>query len=392
MLAQENSIIDADLPSTPQIFCPAPQPAFSTPPDSQAIKSMIYLILPTLSTLVSNAITAATASLQQQVEALRGELSKLTSSAPVMRPSAMAQPSTTVVAKRALSCAGVASQSPAKAQDRKARISASVKQPMTEDEIERFFTRRPLNGVVRAIIYVSGTGRRPFWQLRKPFTTAAIEQHWVQHMSFIGNNVLELVVLKDKKQAVIDRLAKWHVNIVRDFDPLCPACSATPLSEGAPLTSEGERRSAAKAALLKRIDASLATIPQSRLGLRSFLQSLRKAAAANSADIARFVNPDAAPKPTLLFDITQTKAYADQLRAGNQQVSRESNRGSPVPEASNIRMCGPSGLGTKRTLPRREDSLEAAIEHALAAQREDLTILEREGHQQPAALPSGSAQ
>ena len=84
---------------------------------------------------------------------------------------------------------------------------------MTEDEIERFFTKRPLNGVVRAIIYVSGTGRRPFWQLRKLFTTAAIEQHWVQHMSFIGNNVIELVVLNDKKQAVIDRLAKWHVNV-----------------------------------------------------------------------------------------------------------------------------------------------------------------------------------
>lgn len=396
--AQESGVIDADLPM-PQMPCPAaPEPTPSMA-GGLSVKGLLDMLLPTLSTLVSNAINAATVSLQQQVESLRGEVLKISSPAPVtIRPSAMAQPSTTGLPKQTPSYASAVNKPPAKAQDRKALIAASIKQPMTEEEVERFFTKRPLNGVMRAIIYVSGTGRRPFWQLRKFFTTAAVEQHWVQHMSFIGNNVLELVVLNDKKQTIVDRLAKWNVKVVPDFDPLSAACFTTPLSPAATAgnqpESEGERRLAAKEAFLRRVDASLAAIPQSRLGLRSFLQSLRKAIASGSASIDRFFNPDTVSKPTLVFDVTQTMAYAEQLRAANRLTTNQQvDQTSPASAPPNARVCGPSGLGAKRPpLHRREGTLEAAIEHVLTAQREDLAILEREPQHQPAALPSGSAQ
>ena len=81
-------------------------------------------------------------------------------------------------------------------------------------------------------------------------------------------------------------------------------------------------------------------------------------------------------KPTLVFDVTQAKAYAAQLRAGNQQTSRQVDQAEPVPESSNIRMRGSSGFGAKRTLQLRDGSLDAAIEHTLTAQREDTAILE----------------
>ena len=316
-----------------------------------------------LRALINSAVSSAVAhAMEEFVSSRMG-----TSGSHVDRDSAMpaiqAQPASTQV-RRPATYAGAVRQPPANDPSPPATNQAGARNrrvptraPLTNSELECFFTKKPLNGLARAILYFRGLGRRDIWQVRRLFTTLEIPAQAVQFISFIGANVAELIVLDAHKDDVVKRLAAVNVTLDPSFDPLSPrAFTDVATIERLGLTgkSEAEQAVAAKAAFVSRMDSMQKTIADHRHGLKSFLKSLRKAVA-EGAPTGHFFNPALRPVPTLSFDITKTRAVIEAMRAPARQASPPSE--SPVLGTDSV-MANPSKSSRKRPSSQVEGETE----------------------------------
>ena len=267
-------------------------------------------------------------------------------------PAIQAQPASTQ-ARRPATYAGAVRQPPANDPSPPAANQAGARNrrvptraPLTNSELECFFTKKPLNGLARAILYFRGLGRRDIWQVRRLFTTLEIPAQAVQFISFIGANVAELIVLDAHKDDVVKRLAAVNVTLDPSFDPLSPRAftdAATIERLGLTGKSEAEQAVAAKAAFVSRMDSMQRTIADHRHGLKSFLKSLRKAVA-EGAPTGHFFNPALRPVPTLSFDITKTRAVIEAMRPPTRQASPSE---SPVLGTDSV-MANPTKSSKRR--------------------------------------------
>ena len=190
-----------------------------------------------LQALINSAVSSAVARAMEEFVSHRME----TSGSHVHRDSAMpaiqAQPASTQ-ARRPATYAGAVRQPPANDPSPPATNQAGARNrrvptraPLTNSELECFFTKKPLNGLARAILYFRGLGRRDIWQVRRLFTTLEIPGQAVQFISFIGANVAELIVLESHKDDVVRRLAA--VNVTLD-----PSVGLAALQQPQPALSE----------------------------------------------------------------------------------------------------------------------------------------------------------
>lgn len=95
-----------------------------------------------------------------------------------------------------------------------AREKPPNRAPLTNNESECFFTKRPLNGLSRAILHFRGLGRRDIWQVRRLLETLEVPLQAVQFIEFVGANITEMIVIDSLKDQVIKRLAA--VNVIHD--------------------------------------------------------------------------------------------------------------------------------------------------------------------------------
>ena len=112
------------------------------------------------------------------------------------------------------------------------------------------------------------------------FETLKIPRQAVQFISYIGANVAELIVVDSHKEDITRRLAAAGVQHDPSFDPLSPRSftdAATIERLGLTTKSEAEGSKAAKQAFISRMESMLSVIAGHRLGLRSFVRSLRNA-------------------------------------------------------------------------------------------------------------------
>lgn len=306
----------------PAVTVALPQPADVAPLlkhiDEIIERRLQAMISSAVSTAVAHAMEAFTSPRRSEESAARGHVNR-SSAMPAIK--AAQAPSGQV--SRPTTYAGAASQppvtnlSPASTGSPRNRPNrVPVKTPLTDSELECFFTKKPLNGLARAILYFRGLGRRDIWQVRRLFATLEIPAQAVQFISFIGANVAEMIVLDSLKDEVVTRLASVNVTVDATFDPLSPrAFTNTATIERLGLAGKPEREQveAAKRAFLSRLDSMQAGIAGHRLGLKSFLRSLRKAVA-EGAPTGHFFNPALRPRPTLNFDITKTRAIIEAMR------------------------------------------------------------------------------
>ena len=151
----------------------------------------------------------------------------------------------------------------------------------------------------RAFLFFRGLGRRQVWQVRCLLTSLGIVPKAVQHISFIGVNVLVLIILDSFKEEVIGCLARINLKHDPSFDPLTPRCftnAATIERLGLVDMSEEEKASVARQAFASHIDSMLCVIGKNRYGLRSYLVSLQKAVRKGDS-ITRFLDPSPPPPP-----------------------------------------------------------------------------------------------
>lgn len=253
------------------------------------------------------------------------------------------------------------------------RPITSNRTPLTNGELECFFTKRPLNGLARATLYFRGLGRHDIWKVRRLFVTLEIPPQAVQFISFIGASVTEMIVIDSFKEEVIRRLATVNVQCDATFNPLSPNSftdTATIERLGLTTKSEAEKLDAAKQAFIARMESMLRVIAHHRHGLRSFVRALRNAVE-NGTPIDHYFDPALRPCPTLTFDISKTRAFIETFRSPSQEalgsvsVSGSSNTDTRIPRAS--------GLGSKRL--------------SSGSSEEDMEVVQSS----PVGLPSGKA-
>lgn len=152
---------------------------------------------------------------------------------------------------------------------------------------------RPPGGVSRAILYFRGLGRQAIRHLRLFFDKLRIPKEAIQFVSFIGENVAEVILWNHFREDVVTRLATAKVQLDPTFDPLSSRSftnASTIERLGLATKSEGEKSKVARKAFVSRLDSMLQTISGHRRGLRSFLRSLKRAVKVG-APIERFFNP-----------------------------------------------------------------------------------------------------
>ena len=79
---------------------------------------------------------------------------------------------------------------------------------------------RPPGGVSRAILYFRGLGRQAIRHLRLFFDKLRIPKEAIQFVSFIGENVAEVILWNHFREDVVTRLATAKVQLDPTFDPL----------------------------------------------------------------------------------------------------------------------------------------------------------------------------
>ena len=136
-----------------------------------------------------------------------------------------------------------------------------------------------LSGPSRTVLYLKGLAHHNLQKTRHFFTTLGIPSQAVELISFMGGEIVELIVLESFKEDLLRRLEKVNVKLDPYFDPLTPKFFDTAMIEHLGIVGESEvqQADAARRAFVSRMDSMLQTLVKGRHGLRSFLRSLRKA-------------------------------------------------------------------------------------------------------------------
>ena len=152
--------------------------------------------------------------------------------------------------------------------------------PFTDAELERFLAKRSSSGPSRAILYFRGLGRHEIRLVKRLFATLGIPSQAIQFVSYIGANVLELVILNSFREEVVGKLATVNIELHPTFDPLSPRtftkAATTERHDWADL-SESQKSKVARDTFISRLDSMIRMIGGHRRGLGSFLRSLKKA-------------------------------------------------------------------------------------------------------------------
>ena len=211
--------------------------------------------------------------------------------------------------------------------------------PLSDEEAECLLTKRPLNGMARAILYFRGLGSRDICQVRRLFATLEIPPQAIQYISLVEANVVELIVIQSYKEDIMRRLVFVNVELAQSYDPLAPMAftdAVTIERLGLVGKSEAERVEMARVAFVKRLDSMLKSIAGHRQGLRSFVKSLKKAVM-EAAPTAHFFDPNHRTPPTLSFNVSEAQPVIKSLRGPVVVISRPFSTQAEVGMAGQVR-------------------------------------------------------
>jgi hypothetical protein len=92
--------------------------------------------------------------------------------------------------------------------------------PEQVENIKKGFSSKAISPMVS--LYFSGMRRNRPTEIRSMFKSIGIPPSWIRDIDFVGNSILCLLTFGDKKGEVIDRLEKYQVGWMPNFDPLSP--------------------------------------------------------------------------------------------------------------------------------------------------------------------------
>jgi hypothetical protein len=160
-------------------------------------------------------------------------------------------------------------------QQKKEPVKSHGLTPMTEEELSRAIYKPRQKAEFQAL-YFSGLRRMDTTSVKKLLLLIGVNLNTVRNISYIGTNIIELIVFKDASDVVISAFKKRdHFNHLVDFDPL-----ATDNLKGPKFTglSKEELSKRAKEACEKRTKTILDRLPSDRRfnNLRSFISGISK--------------------------------------------------------------------------------------------------------------------
>ncbi len=110
-----------------------------------------------------------------------------------------------------------------------------------------------------AVLFVKGIPRTPYWETRGQLCRFGIQQHWIADMTFVQNNVLEMLVHEERAEEIASILSRIGKIVETNIASLV----------GADLATSEEFLRSTRLRLAKRLE----TLDPRRRGVRFHIKS-----------------------------------------------------------------------------------------------------------------------